>query len=198
MMPLELIALAARVIVGALFVLNAIAFTVAIRAHFTRPHGMPWMMRLLTIVGAAVVLGDAGCLVAFGPISIGPEFTAIVLLATSRGVFRSALNSTSKERVSLAFSTDLPTHLVRTGPYRFVRHPFYAAYSLNWVGAACATLHVVSCAACVVMLLLYFGAAIMEERKFLSSSLAISYRSYRRTTGMFAPRLFPAAHDHSP
>ena len=34
---------------------------------------------------------------------------------------------------------DTPASLNQSGPYRFVRHPFYTSYSLTWLAAAVAT-----------------------------------------------------------
>ena len=51
-----------------------------------------------------------------------------------------------------------------------------------------------------VMAAFYLSAARQEEKKFLNSSLADSYRRYRKSTGMFfpLPNLNPQQTDPTP
>jgi protein-S-isoprenylcysteine O-methyltransferase Ste14 len=76
---------------------------------------------------------------------------------------------------------------MQDGPYRFVRHPFYACYLLTWAAGAIATGRVSLMFTFLTMLVIYASAARMEERKFEGSPLATSYRRYRARTGMFVP-----------
>jgi protein-S-isoprenylcysteine O-methyltransferase Ste14 len=88
-----------------------------------------------------------------------------------------------------AFSDDTPQFLLRHGPYRYVRHPFYASYLLFWVGTAVTTAGWLPWLVPFGMLLLYARAATGEEQKFARSDLAQAYETYRQNTGMFLPRL---------
>ena len=77
-----------------------------------------------------------------------------------------------------------------TGPYRYVRHPFYSSYILGWLAAVIA----VPCLATLVIFLgmttIYWQAASSEERRFLASPLATDYERYRMHTGLFLPLHF--------
>jgi len=112
-----------------------------------------------------------------------------LLFYFSHKLFSESVRATRNSRLSVAFSTDAPTFLNQSGPYRAVRHPFYVAYTLSWTAAAVASAHPASFAILLFMLAFYFIAGRLEERKFLASPHAAAYEHYRRRAGMFLPRL---------
>lgn len=76
-------------------------------------------------------------------------------------------------------------HLVRSGPYRWVRHPVYASH---FVVFGCATLlhhHPLGVAIYVLWAVFAVIRARREERKL--AAVFPEYADYRRTTGMFIP-----------
>ena len=79
--------------------------------------------------------------------------------------------------------------MTQTGPYRYIRHPFYASYILFWLGCAVATLHPVSLAFLVVVSGILIAVALREERSFVGTPFAADYLSYRRTAGLLWPKL---------
>lgn len=104
-------------------------------------------------------------------------------------LFLAAARATRSRPLTPAFSSDVPEHLVCTGPYRVVRHPFYTAYLITylagWVVSGVTALLVVFAA----MGALYVVAARREEQKFQQSPLAQHYNRYAARTGMFWPLL---------
>ena len=170
----------------ALFVWNVVLFSIALRRDFSRPDGVQAMMRALALCGALAALTGL-FLLCSNRLGLWPCLAGICLLVMSQALLRAAVRATVDSKLSLAFSGDVPTSLNRSGPYRFIRHPFYTSYSLTWLAAAVASAHPVAFIAMGVMVAFYLTAARSEERKFLSSSLADSYRHYRRSTGMFLP-----------
>src|SRR5581483_9734062 len=87
-------------------------------------------------------------------------------------------------------SSDLPARVTQHGPYRYVRHPFYASYMLVWIAGPIAAGRPWLLSTTLVMLAIYIAAAKSEERKFEQSALAAQYESYQARTGMFAPNPF--------
>jgi protein-S-isoprenylcysteine O-methyltransferase Ste14 len=170
----------------AVFVWNVLVFTRALRSAFSRPEGVPPRMRMLAACGFLATMVDAWLLWS-GPIRWPGFLAGLMLLAISQWVFRAAVNATARHKLSLAFSGDVPTQLNQSGIYGRVRHPFYLAYTLTWLGAVIGTLHPGSVLALAVMFTFYLTAALHEERKFLASPLAAEYRAYRGRTGMFFP-----------
>ena len=154
---------------------------------FRRPVGIP--------LGAKVISGCGFC---FGAMHLYFILSAPALLCQaalfaaclyvcSIGVFWWTVLTNLERPLSAVFSPDLPAHLAQDGPYRFIRHPFYACYLLTWVAGVVATGRISLLLTFLVMLVLYAHAARMEERKFEQSPLATSYRQYRARTGMFFP-----------
>ncbi len=161
------------------------AFSWGVKKHFRSTGAMPLGMKITSLLSLALFaafLWRAAQGVSF------TWFLAIALFSASLAVFAAAIAASRRTPPTLAFDTDRPAFLLQNGPYRFVRHPFYLAYVLFWLGTAAATNGWLSWLAPAVMTALYIEAAVREERKFADSSLAQAYRAYRIRAGMFWPR----------
>ncbi|RMH15142.1 MAG: isoprenylcysteine carboxylmethyltransferase family protein [Acidobacteria bacterium] len=86
--------------------------------------------------------------------------------------------------------------LITTGPYRWVRHPLYAAGTLFFLALALATASWLPA--------LYaaggFGATALRRRReeaALEARFGDAYRRYRATTGAYLPRLTRPASGHA-
>jgi len=118
---------------------------------------------------------------------------AIALALLSGVLFAWAVLTTGLRRLTAVFSEDLPAELIVSGPFRFVRNPFYLAYVLAYLQALVAARSWWAACPLVVMAFLYYRAALFEERKFLRGDLALQYRRYAATTGRFLPMFIPRA-----
>lgn len=118
------------------------------------------------------------------------QILGLALEIASLALFRGAITASRQARLRFAFDPDKPQGLVSDGAYRYVRHPFYTSYLIFWIGWAVTTWAVVAAVPVIVILVLYWAAARMEEKNFAASPLAADYEAYRRRTGFFWPRLF--------
>jgi protein-S-isoprenylcysteine O-methyltransferase Ste14 len=162
-------------------------FTWGVIAHFTRPQGVPLLMYVI-----GVATGALTCAQIVRMVRVDPGWWAAPALAgyaVALALYLWAVAATRRRGFSLAFSADLPTALVARGPYRHVRHPFYASYLLYWLAGAVAIREIWLMPALAVVAFLYAFAALTEERKFARSDVREAYDAYRRRTGMFVPRL---------
>jgi protein-S-isoprenylcysteine O-methyltransferase Ste14 len=79
--------------------------------------------------------------------------------------------------------------LVESGPYRWVRHPIYTAYAMNYVGGGLLASNVVL----TVVPVLFFGLMIYlrieDEEALLLKQFGEQYREYMSRTGRFLPGL---------
>lgn len=117
------------------------------------------------------------------------DLLACVCALGAAAVLAWACRTVRPRQLAAAFSPDLPTELIRRGPYRIVRNPFYMAYLLGHAVPALASRSPWAAVAWIAMATIYHHAAVLEERKFLSSTLADEFRSYANQTGRFWPRL---------
>ena len=164
------------------------SFAWALRGHFVSDQ-MSVLMRFTAVFGAVSTGLQSFAIFEGGNPGPGRTAAGALLYALSIAAFWWTVTVTRSRRLSVAFSGAEPDHLLQTGPYRFVRHPFYVAYSLFWIAGVVAVFRWYLIPCITVMFVAYFCAARMEESKFESSNLGELYESYRARTGMFVPRL---------
>ena len=109
-------------------------------------------------------------------------------LIAALALFEWARRTVRCQFFSWIFSSDTPAFLCTSGPYAYVRNPFYTSYLLTM---ASTLVMVPSLFRLLVLggLVIYFDvAARHEERKFAGSALAEEYARYRQRTGRFLPK----------
>jgi protein-S-isoprenylcysteine O-methyltransferase Ste14 len=121
--------------------------------------GLPTWLRWLGVLVAAC----SGSLVAWTFRSLGKNLTDTVV--------------TRKEHT-----------LVTSGPYRYVRHPFYLAFALGLVGVSLATANWFILLSGLVPLGFIVARTKIEEQK-LVERFGVEYQDYMRHVGRFVPRL---------
>jgi len=78
--------------------------------------------------------------------------------------------------------------LVRSGPYRWVRHPIYSGMILAMLGTAITRGQLRGLVA-VVLLWIGFTMKLRIEERFMTTTFGPEYEEYSRTTGAILPRL---------
>jgi protein-S-isoprenylcysteine O-methyltransferase Ste14 len=90
-----------------------------------------------------------------------------------------------------SFRTTVETHteqlVVRTGPYRLVRHPSYSGLLLMCLGFGIAVQNLLSLAIAFVLPLIALLYRIHVEEAALSSSIGSSYKDYQSKTKKLIP-----------
>jgi protein-S-isoprenylcysteine O-methyltransferase Ste14 len=138
----------------------------------------PPVFLLLVLAIAGLVVTQS--ILAHGPVAIGLQVAAVLLMIWARVTFG---------RRSFHYAAN-PTEggLVTTGPYRFLRHPIYAAILLFvWAGIA-TNLSPVSVALGLVVTAMLFLRMIFEEP--LVRQRYPEYADYARRTKRVVPFLF--------
>ncbi len=77
-------------------------------------------------------------------------------------------------------------HVIRTGPYAWVRHPIYTGILLGFLGSALVVREVTAPLAVLVMLAAYLRKIRMEEAA-LEAALGDEYEAYRREVTALVP-----------
>lgn len=173
-----------------------LSFGIGIRFYFVKPPEKTLPMYLVTEAGIAISLLHLGLLayrgVWAGLLDPRAMAAAMALYAGSLTLYWWTLRTVRDHRLTFAYTRDTPTFLIDAGPYRYVRHPFYTAYTMCYLGAPIALLAWWLLPTAIFMFFVYRQSAVMEERKFAGSELQAAYSAYVGRTGRFLPRLFPA------
>jgi protein-S-isoprenylcysteine O-methyltransferase Ste14 len=90
---------------------------------------------------------------------------------------------------SSAVTVKIGHQLIRTGPYRWVRHPIYTGMISAMVGTAIVRDQVRAVTA-VVLLYLGFKVKSKIEERTMAETFGAQYETYSRTTGAIVPRLW--------
>ena len=163
------------------------SFSWGLRGHFRAPDGMPREMQAMTAVS-----GLAGLLLVFLTVRNGVDPAAtlvfIVMALLALALFWWAIDTTRRRPPHVAHSGKDPDTLYEDGPYAYVRHPFYLAYCLFWVGSAIAVGGHQWLVA-TLLVIWYYVTSRSEESHFLRSPMAASYSEYQRRTGMILPKV---------
>lgn len=146
-----------------------------------------WLTAAPFFVAPLVVIAAAAGVTA--PATHGLELAAVPLAVASIALIAFAAGA-HQGRIALWHQdADAPEQLVTWGPYRWVRHPFYAAFLLALAGAAALCPYPGTLATCLYGLIALDLTAAREERRFRASRFGAAYAAYMRATGRFWPRL---------
>ncbi|SEN27915.1 Protein-S-isoprenylcysteine O-methyltransferase Ste14 [Loktanella fryxellensis] len=114
----------------------------------------------------------------------------LILIAAAFALFLWAARHSRNRKLSLAFANELQIDgIVKSGPWQYVRHPFYVSYILFWMACAIGTMHLVSVIVFATLLFVYIYSAIREEKSLMTSRHGDDYVSYRNHTGFLFPKL---------
>ena len=90
---------------------------------------------------------------------------------------------------SYAGNDDPPQFVHRSGPYAYVRNPFYLSYLIAEIATVIMWPSVWGVVIVVLAAAYFQWLARFEEGKFASSPVAAEYATYMATTGRLLPRL---------
>ncbi|MBB5712149.1 methyltransferase family protein [Sphingomonas xinjiangensis] len=159
------------------------------QAHFDRSSQAKPL--LIIVVVLSTILSLVTIVIALrSSLPIERLVTAMVVASAAALLFRWALKTIATKNLGLVFSGLVPPEVVQNGPYRWIRHPLYTAYSLFWISCAFLTASLLSCVLAGFVVILYIVAARAEERDIIQSKLGPAYEEYRKRTGLLLPRLF--------
>ncbi|MBA3708203.1 MAG: isoprenylcysteine carboxylmethyltransferase family protein [Planctomycetes bacterium] len=168
-------------------------FAWAMRTFFTKPTGAAHGMTVIKVCGTLFAVVHLVAYATASGIQAVAAIAATIIYLGALGLFWWAIAANRVAPLSAAFSSDLPERLVQHGPYRFVRHPFYASYLLVWSACPIVFGGWWLWSTLAAMVVIYHVAAKTEERKFAGSRHVAAYDRYRSATGMFMPNPFKIA-----
>lgn len=148
-----------------------------------------WRILFIKYVGIVFILWNLVA-VCMSEVKISPFYwMGMFFVILGFLVFWGAIWANRTARLQFAFSGVNSQHLVNSGIYKYVRHPFYLSYSLAWLGSPLALQNWILIIPFIVMGYTYIVAAKIEENYFLNSSLREQYQNYMNHSGMFLPKM---------
>jgi protein-S-isoprenylcysteine O-methyltransferase Ste14 len=165
-----------------------IFFAVGLTTYFEAPRVRPRWVGLIHDSALVLALVHLAAAILIPPRSDAFAIAGIAMYWSAIAVFLSAIEAARRTRLQRSFIDEpLPDRLITDGPFRWVRHPFFAGYILGALAAPVAIESVVLWLLGSLMVGITVSAAIREERVWLASPMGDKYREYRRKTGMFLP-----------
>ena len=168
-----------------------IIFAVALQNFFVQPPILTRPQRLFQDLSVLVGIIHGISLIAMEPAS---QVWAGAGIATVRrvpyhlpGLDRGGAPGAPHANVRLRTT---PRSRLRTGPFRFVRHPLYLAYSLAWLAVPVAMNSALLGLTAAGLIACYAASAVEEERRLLASPLGAEYREYMKSTRRLVPFVY--------
>lgn len=163
-----------------------LVISAATKQHFASekyPLGM-YLISILSLVGLFAFLVHAFVW------SLDFTVVSFVLIGVAFGLFLWAVQHSRQKNLSLAFDTETRIDgIITTGPWRYVRHPFYVSYILFWLACALGTTHPTSVVVFATLLFIYVYSALREERTLKQGRYADAYLAYQENAGFLLPKL---------
>jgi protein-S-isoprenylcysteine O-methyltransferase Ste14 len=85
----------------------------------------------------------------------------------------------------IGFGGKVPSAVCESGPYRYVRHPFYLSYAIAFLGMLVATATSIAAVVFALAITLFSYMARDDELTLENSRLGPAYCAYRRRVGLF-------------
>jgi protein-S-isoprenylcysteine O-methyltransferase Ste14 len=165
-------------------------YSFAIKTLFSDVHGVSPRMQCLKACGLVSIFTHLISIWHNPQITANASVLSMSIYICGLLIFFLARSALKGRRLTLAFSPDPPQWLVSNAVYAYIRHPFYLAYSLTWLGGVIAAPAISTISTTLLMICLYWSAAKYEERKFYNSPYVLEYIDYQKRTGMFLPSIF--------
>lgn len=165
-----------------------ILFGLALQHFFVQAREPSRGLRLAQDASVLVALLQVLGLMVIHPPSDAHAGAGIAIYTVALSLFLSSIEACRRVPLPHAFVVDpRPAALVTTGPFRWVRHPFYVAYWLGFLAAPVATVSFILAVPLVVYTVVLVVTARREEARLLAGALGDQYRDYASRTGMFVP-----------
>ncbi|MGD0907800.1 MAG: isoprenylcysteine carboxylmethyltransferase family protein [Candidatus Acidiferrales bacterium] len=155
---------------------------------FQYPKGQPMQMKLIGAMGVMFFIAQLFAIVRTTPSGCVADL-GLFLYALAFFIFWWAVPYARRAMLNVAFTATQPARLLTDGPYRYIRHPFYASYFAFWIAGVLVSLRPWLLLSVVCMGSFYSLAIRQEETEFRQGPLRDAYKAYELATGKLLPRL---------
>ncbi len=163
-------------------------FCVGLTSYFERRDDRPLKARLVHDSASLLAMAHLGSVLFLKPRSDLFAGVGIAMYTACGALMLATIEAADRTRLQRAFvDHPLPDRLITSGPYRWVRHPFYVAYMIGALAPVVAVQRPFVMLVSTMMIALAVVAARREERVWLAGPKAAAYREYQKRTAMFIP-----------
>lgn len=158
--------------------------------HFKNSNRANIYIAIIKIVGAILIFDNLYLSVTDTNIEIWQTAIGLCLIVAASALFSWAIYANYTEPLSFAFTHLEKDNFKKKGPYNFIRHPIYAAYTYGWMAGIILHISWVLALLSAIMVTLYYKASLIEEETLVSGPHRNEYLLYRERTGLYWPKIF--------
>ncbi len=165
-----------------------LVISAATKQHFASekyPLGM-YVISALSLVGLFAFLVHAYWS------NLSNSVATVVLISAAFLLFGWAARHSLRKNLSLAFGKEARIDkIITSGPWKFIRHPFYLSYLVFWLACMIGTQHLASVSVFIALLFIYCYSALLEERILRNGRHREDYLRYQENVGFLLPKILP-------
>lgn len=158
--------------------------------HFKHSNRKNSYIAIIKIVGAILILDNLYLSITDKDVELWQSVIGTLLIATASALFFWAIYANYSEPLSFAFTHLEKDNFKKNGPYSFIRHPIYAAYSYGWIAGIILHMSWTLALLSGIMVTLYYKASLIEEQTLISGPHKNEYLLYRKRAGLYWPKFF--------
>lgn len=172
--------------------INFLSFILGALNIFEKPTNPDWKLKLMSLSTLLFMAGQVLMVYTSTTLSFYSTIWGVPIILIGLLLFlwtaRSIIQHSS-DKLSPIYSKEDATKILTEGPFHYIRHPFYAAYILSFLGGAITANTAWAFLICLPISLIYGFAAHTEEAQLARGPKAEEYLAYKKKTGKFFPRL---------
>ena len=158
--------------------------------HFKHSNRTNSYIAIIKIVGAILILDNLYLSFTDTNVELWQTAVSLILIMSASTLFFWAIYANYSEPLSFAFTHLEKENFMKKGPYHFIRHPIYAAYTYGWIAGIVLHLSWALALLSIIMVFLYHKASLKEEETLISGPHKKEYLLYKERTGLYWPRFF--------
>lgn len=172
--------------IGLIALAYFLMISAATKQHFVSEK-FPMGMRIISVIS---LIGLFTFLVHAFSERLHASIALIPLFLIASGLFLWAVKHSRSRQLSLAFDKDTKVSgIITSGPWKYVRHPFYVSYVIFWLACALGTAHPTSLLVLITLLFIYGYSAVQEEAALKQGQFGEDYLAYQKNAGFFFPKI---------
>jgi protein-S-isoprenylcysteine O-methyltransferase Ste14 len=174
------------------YIVSEIILAARTRQQTAEGNDQGTQMLVWIMIAGSFVLGWLPVILGFGAIFLLGDWLTWAGIAVMIGgiIFRRYVIRFLGKFFTGAVQIKTGHELIKTGPYRYIRHPSYLAILIITLGLGIALANWVSLAICIIFPSIGLARRISVEEKMLEVHFGNQYRDYKKNTRAIIPFIY--------